>query len=207
MATRESARAGARVKQAACIRRPGTRERISRGDVCPPQMVVAISLRASPLAGRSFVRAPPRNPLPAGLETLVLPVHAVATLAMFGLIWMVQLVHYPLMAWVGRESFPAWHERHLRWMTWVVGPFMLAEVAAALCLLESPPAGAPAWLPWAGIALVMVVWISTATLQVPMHRRLERGWDERAHRMLVRTNWVRTAAWTARAGIVVALFA
>jgi len=144
---------------------------------------------------------PAREPVLEVLEPLVLPVHTASTLAMFGLIWMVQLVHYPLMAWIGRETFTAWHDRHLRRMTWVVGPFMLAEVATSLWLLESPPPGVSRWLPWVGIALVVVVWVSTATLQVPMHRRLERGWDERAHRILVRSNWVRTVAWSARAGI------
>ena len=72
------------------------------------------------------------------LEPIVLPVHTASTLALCGLIWTVQIVHYPLMAWVGRDSFAAWHERHLRWMTWVVGPFMLAEVASSLWLLDSP---------------------------------------------------------------------
>ncbi|HEX2205610.1 MAG TPA: hypothetical protein VHG91_20025 [Longimicrobium sp.] len=43
-----------------------------------------------------------------------------------------------------------------------------------------------------------MVWLSTALLQVPMHGRLERGFDAAAHRRLVATNWVRTVAWTAR---------
>jgi hypothetical protein len=137
----------------------------------------------------------------AFLEPLVVPVHTAATLAMFGLIWMVQLVHYPLMARVGRAEFRAWHDGHLRRMTWVVGPFMVAETATALWILESPPAGLAAWIPWTGIALVVVIWLSTAVLQVPMHRRLEADWDERAQRFLVRSNWLRTAAWSARAWI------
>jgi len=137
----------------------------------------------------------------------VLHVHTAATLAMFGLIWMVQIVHYPLMAFVGRAEFRAWHDRHLRLTTFVVGPLMLAETATALALFEWSPPGKPAWLPWIGIALVLVVWISTAALQVPMHRRLESGWDERAHRFLVRSNWVRTSAWTARAVVALAFTA
>lgn len=138
------------------------------------------------------------------LEPLVLPVHTASTLALCGLIWMVQVVHYPLMAWVGRDSFAAWHARHLLWMTWVVGPLMLAEVASALWLLDAPSPRTWPWLPWIGIALVLVVWLSTAVLQVPMHRRLERGWDESAHRFLVRSNWVRTIAWTVRGGVALA---
>lgn len=133
------------------------------------------------------------------LRSCALSVHTASTLALFGLIWMVQVVHYPLMSDVGRESFQAWHARHLRRMTWVVGPLMLAEAASALVLLEYPPTGSPPWFGGLGIALVLVVWISTAVLQVPMHRRLESGWDAVAHRRLVTSNWVRTIAWTLRA--------
>jgi hypothetical protein len=42
---------------------------------------------------------------------------------------------------------------------------------------------------------------------VPQHRRLERGWGERAHRALVRGNWLRTAAWTVRAALALAISA
>ena len=47
-----------------------------------------------------------------------------------------------------------------------------------------------------------MIWISTATLQVPQHRRLERGFDPSAHRTLVLTNWVRVVAWSLRALLV-----
>ena len=42
-----------------------------------------------------------------------------------------------------------------------------------------------------------IIWLSTMVLQVPCHRRLETGFDAAVARRLVRTNWVRTFAWTA----------
>jgi hypothetical protein len=45
---------------------------------------------------------------------------------------------------------------------------------------------------------VALVWLSTAFVQVPLHARLSAGFDTRAHRRLVATNWVRTLSWTAR---------
>ncbi|MBL8863088.1 MAG: hypothetical protein JNK02_13920 [Planctomycetes bacterium] len=136
---------------------------------------------------------------------MAVPVHTASTLALFGLIWLVQIVHYPLMAQVGPAAFRRWHDRNLRLTTWVVGPFMLAEVASALLLLAAPPSHVAPWLPVLGALLVLAVWVSTAVLQVPMHRRLEAGWDPRAHRLLVRSNWLRTGLWTARAGVALAI--
>lgn len=122
------------------------------------------------------------------------------TWALVGLIWVVQLVIYPQFGAVGRGEFVAYHADYMRRISWVVGPLMLAEFGSA------------GWMLWSGeraawflisLGLVAVNWGSTIMVQVPLHRKLERGFDEDAHRALVRTNWVRTAAWTGR-GLLVA---
>ena len=138
---------------------------------------------------------------------LVLVLHAAATLLMAGVGWFVQLVHYPLFAAVGPERFPAYADEHQRRTTRLVGPLLLAEAGTALALLVARPAGVAAALPWAGAVALAVVWASTFFLQVPRHRLLSGGWDAQAARGLVTTSVVRTAAWTARAGIVLAMLA
>ena len=55
----------------------------------------------------------------------ILLIQAAATLAMVGLIWFVQIVHYPLMAQVGRDSFAHYEASHTARTTWVVAPLML----------------------------------------------------------------------------------
>ena len=139
------------------------------------------------------------------LSELVEYVHAFATLWMVGLVWFVQVVHYPLFAMVEGPGFVAYEAAHCRRTNWVVGPPMLAEAGAALWLAVSPPSGVPAEVTWLGLGLLGLVWISTALLQVPSHARLSLGFDARAHRVLVATNWVRTAAWTVRGVIALAI--
>ena len=128
----------------------------------------------------------------------VLIIHAGATLMMTGLIWFVQVVHYPLMARAGRDDFARFEAAHTRRTTWVVAPLMLAEAATAAILALSPPPDVGRVAAGTGLGLLAVIWISTATLQVPMHQRLVAGFDERAHRRLLTTNWIRTIAWTVR---------
>ena len=91
---------------------------------------------------------------------LVFLVHLGATLAMVGLIWLVQVAQYPLLATVSPASFKGFHDRYLRVVTWVVGPFMLAEVGTALVLLELAPEWFPAPALWTGVALVALIWLS-----------------------------------------------
>lgn len=135
--------------------------------------------------------------------TLLLIVNFFATVFMVGLIWMVQVVHYPLFAEVGEENSITYHKRHQTLVTFVVGPPMLVELFSSILLAWYPPASVDTWLIFAGIGLVFVIWLSTAALQVPCHGKLVEGFDEKVHRSLVRANWIRTLAWTAR-GLLVA---
>lgn len=130
----------------------------------------------------------------------LLLVHAAATLFMAGVIWFVQGVHYPLFAELG-GALPHYATRNARLTTWVVAGPMLVELATALVLAARPAPGTPTRLAWAGLALLAVIWVSTALVQVPRHERLQAG-DLAAVRGLVASNWLRTAAWTLRAGIV-----
>lgn len=136
--------------------------------------------------------------------TLVLLAHLAATLFMVGVIWFVQVVHYPLFGRVGREGFAAYSQDHARLTGFVVGPPMLLEAATALALVIRPPQAVPFLLPLLGAVLLAVVWLSTALLQAPRHTALGRGFDVSSHRFLVASNWLRTVCWTAR-GIVALL--
>ena len=131
----------------------------------------------------------------------LLIVHLVATGLMAGLIWFVQVVHYPLHGAVPEDGFVAYEREHVARTGRLVGPLMLVEAAAAAWLLVRPPEGVPASLPWTGAGLLAVLWLSTFLVQVPLHRRLERGPDAAVVRRLVVTNWLRTIAWSARFGI------
>lgn len=132
------------------------------------------------------------------LPALALVLNLVATWYMTGLIWFVQLVHYAQFPLVGEAGFAAYHRRHTRATTLAVGPAMLVEAATAVALAYRRPAAVPAWVAWAGLALVAGLWASTALVQVPRHDRLARGFDADASRALTRTNWLRTVGWTAR---------
>lgn len=137
---------------------------------------------------------------PGPIEWLLLS-HAAVTLFMVGVIWFVQVVHYPLFARVGEASFPEYERHHARRTGWVVGLPMLVELGSASAIV---------WyvggvLAWCGLGLLAVVWTSTWLWQVPAHRRLERGFDAAVQSWLVSTNWVRTGAWSARGVIALAL--
>lgn len=129
---------------------------------------------------------------------LLFVIHAASSLYMAGLIWFVQVVHYPLFAGVGRPEFPAYEQRHTKLVTWVVAPPMLIEGMTALLLFWFRPAGVSNWALGTGLALLGVIWLSTALVQVPCHEFLSRDFNPDVHQRLVLTNWLRTIAWSLR---------
>ena len=133
----------------------------------------------------------------------ILGLHAGVTLALAGLIWFVQVVHYPLFAQVGPDAFADYERLHQRLTTLVVAPLMLVEASTAAILVAIEPSP----LSVSAFTLVVAIWVSTAMVQVPLHRRLESGLDQRLVRRLVWTNWFRTGAWTARAPMAILLLA
>ncbi|MBL0160570.1 MAG: hypothetical protein IPP47_26325 [Bryobacterales bacterium] len=132
----------------------------------------------------------------------LLAAHAGATLFMVGLIWFVQVVHYPLFGIVGADGFAGYERAHTGLTTIVVGPPMLVELGSAVLILLWRPVSWPLWAAWLGLALLAVIWASTLFLQVPRHGDLSAGFAPDAHRALVATNWIRTVAWTLRGAMV-----
>jgi len=124
---------------------------------------------------------------------------------MVGLIWFVQIVHYPLMGKVHASGFSEYSAGHQRRTTWIVAPAMIAEAACAIVLALFPQGhGAYSPVRWVGLGLLAFAWASTFFVQVPLHARLSTGFHENVWRRLVHTNWIRTVTWTGR-GIIALL--
>ncbi len=139
----------------------------------------------------------------AGRIPVVLLGQLVATVFMTGVIWYVQLVHYPLMSGWPHDDFPQWEAAHREQTGLVVVPAMLAEGLAAVLILAHRPAGVPMWLAAGGAIGLLAIWGSTFAIQVPLHDQLATGWDAAAHARLLETNWLRTVLWSLR--VLVAL--
>ena len=129
-------------------------------------------------------------------------IHVAASWAMVGLIWTIQVVHYPMFLDVGEAAFRRCHDRHMARIIWLVGPLMLVEAASAAGLLYCGER-APGFL--LSVGFLAVAWACTALVQVPLHQQLEGGYEPGLLQRLVRTNRWRTLAWTLRGVCLVAV--
>ena len=140
-----------------------------------------------------------------GVASAVAVAQVLASVGMFGVIWIVQVVHYPLMRFVPDAGFARFETAHRQRISLVVGPLMAVEGLCVLAFLFAPPTGLPGWLTWAGAAAETVAIGTTAFVSAPLHEKLNAHFDRADLDRLIATNWIRTAAWTARAGLAVAM--
>jgi hypothetical protein len=103
----------------------------------------------------------------------------------------------------GRAARPPATSEHNRRFGLVVLPGVAVAAACSIGLLVDRPSTVQLWAPVAVGALLVVVIASTAArkLEAPQHARLAMGWNESSHRLLVGSNWIRVAAWSAAGAI------
>jgi hypothetical protein len=132
--------------------------------------------------------------------------HLAATWAMVGFAWTIQLVQYPQMALVPAAAFPTFEAAHQRRVVAVLALLAPAEVVTAAVVALTADDLPPVLTVGAG-ALLAAIWVATGAWYAPIHGRLLAGFDPDLHRLLVRTNWLRTTAWTVRGGLALAMVA
>ena len=81
---------------------------------------------------------------------LLLLVNAASALYMVGLIWFVQVVHYPLFQRVGAKDFVPYEQNHQRLTTWVTAPVMLLEAVLSVALVYVLPTSGVSWVAGGG---------------------------------------------------------
>ncbi len=133
---------------------------------------------------------------------IILTTNFACSLYMAGVIWVIQLVHYPLMNMAAKDEYRAFQEAHMFRISFVVMPPMIVEAVTTILLLWMIPKNVSAGLLWICAVLLGIVWLSTFLLQVPQHEKLVQEFDESAHQILVWSNWVRTIGWTLKSCIL-----
>jgi hypothetical protein len=113
---------------------------------------------------------------------------------MTGVIWVVQVLHYPTYRFISEDKFIEFQAFHQKWITVIVAPMMLLELGSAMILIWIIPSK---WT-WINLTTIGLIWLSTFLLSVPQHARLSIKRDPATIERLIRTNWPRTLLWTIR---------
>jgi hypothetical protein len=102
-------------------------------------------------------------------------------------------VNYPSWRLIGANEFVRYHQFiGPRVIAFLVAPAFTASVLTIALLKYRPPA-IPLWSVWVAVVLQVIIWISTATIQIPMQMEFgSKGFSEEILTNLITSNfWLR----------------
>ena len=127
--------------------------------------------------------------------SLTFLLHLFSTFFLTGLIWIVQLVHYPTFKYVDKVEFIPFENFHKNRISIIVIPLMFTELITGMLLYYASEFGI---IYSVATLLLICTWLSTFFLSVPLHSKLSAGKNIESIRKLILTNWPRTIFWTLR---------
>lgn len=126
-----------------------------------------------------------------------------SSIYMCGVIWLIQLIHYPSFVYISQSQFQQFHSQHTQVMGLLVGPVMVIELLAGLWLSMTVTTK----YTLVHLFLVVCLWLLTFFISVPLHNKLASGYDASVIQSLIKTNWPRTILWTFKACLTTFLVA
>ena len=126
--------------------------------------------------------------------------NTISAFLLTGVIWTIQLIHYPSFHYIDKLSFVNFHKFHERRISIIVIPLMIVELITSVVLYMNDTSSLIFAL---NLAIIVLIWCSTFFIQVPIHTILSSGKDKKMIEKLVKTNWIRTFLWTIRMLLII----
>ena len=132
---------------------------------------------------------------------LLFKINFISTSVMVGVIWVIQLLHYPSFHFISEKKYIEFQHFHMQRISFIVIPVMLIELASALLLSYFFRSSLTIIL----LALLLGIWGITFIFFTNMHQKLTNGFDPSIVDKLVKINWSRTALWSLRLIILLSI--
>ena len=129
-------------------------------------------------------------------NNFVLLGHLIFTSIMTGVIWVIQIVHYPSFHFIEKELYTAFQKFHMNKISIIVMPIMLAELITGIMLFLDKSFKSPFLI--ISIIILVLIWLITGVFFTKAHNELIAGYQELVVNQLVAMNWIRTLLWTLR---------
>ena len=126
--------------------------------------------------------------------------NVISAFLLTGVIWTIQIVHYPSFHYIDKISFTNFHHFHERRISIIVMPLMLIELTTSTALYINNMSSIVFAL---NLLIVVLIWCSTFFIQVPIHSILSQKKDKDLIDKLVNTNWIRTFLWSMRMLLII----
>ena len=126
---------------------------------------------------------------------VALMIHIISTSIMVGVIWVIQLVHYPSFKYVNESDYIIFQKYHMSNISNIVFPVMFTELITALIILFF---GEKSLFFVLSLICLFLIWVMTGVLFTKYHSILKEGKDLMIIEKMIKANWIRALLWTMR---------
>ena len=123
-------------------------------------------------------------------------IHTISTSIMVGVIWVMQIVHYPIFRFVKKEEYNDFQNFHMKRISYIVVPSMIVELLSGIIVLYLNINISFQFQ--ASMALLIIIWMLTGFVFSNIHNNLLNGFNIKTGYSLILWNWVRTTLWSIR---------
>ena len=125
-------------------------------------------------------------------DNIVINIHFASTAVMVGVIWVIQLLHYPTFYYIEKNNYSQFQKFHMNRISYIVIPAMVIEMLSGIMLVIINDDFIISF------SLLVCIWIITFVFFTNIHQRLLSKYENTAVEKLVNLNWIRTVFWTVR---------
>jgi len=125
-------------------------------------------------------------------DNIVINIHFASTAVMVGVIWVIQLLHYPTFHYIEKNNYSQFQKFHMNRISYIVIPAMVIEMLSGIMLVIINDDFIISF------SFLVCIWIITFVFFTNIHQRLLSKYENTAVEKLVNLNWIRTVFWTVR---------
>ena len=126
-------------------------------------------------------------------------IHFLSTSLMVGIIWVIQLLHYPTFHFIEESDYVEFQHFHMQRISFIVVPVMIIELLSGFMLVYYFRSN----LLILCLIILLVIWLITFVFFTKLHQSLLGGYDKIIVDKLVQINWSRTVLWSLRLIILI----
>ena len=130
---------------------------------------------------------------------LLSDIHFLSTSLMVGIIWVIQLLHYPTFHFIKQSDYVEFQHFHMQRISFIVVPVMIIELLSGFMLVYYFRSN----LFILCLTILLVIWLITFVFFTKLHQSLLGGYDKIIVNKLVQINWSRTVLWSLRLIILI----
>ena len=127
---------------------------------------------------------------------LLIDIHFLATSVMVGVIWVIQLLHYPSFHFIQKSDYSKFQQFHMSRISFIVVPAMIIEFITGIMMLQF--GFNSNFLFISSLIILLTIWGITFIFFTKMHQVLISGYNEIIVNRLISINWSRTLLWSLR---------